>query len=66
MAPVDLVVTEKRCCNWDHVRPCGPGSDLFPGMPDDEPICACGCTGYDERCGTEWSSHPDDKVTDDG
>jgi hypothetical protein len=50
------------CCNWDHVRPCGP----VPGnvMPDGEryePICACGCSGYDERCGGgEWWLNPYD------
>jgi hypothetical protein len=41
-----------QCCDWDHVRPCGP----VPGNKDKsgeevEPICACGCSGYDERCG---------------
>lgn len=49
-----------ECCKWDHVRPCGPieGDDI-------EPICACGCTGYDERCGTITSNHPDDRdITD--
>lgn len=35
------------CCRHEHVRPCGP----VPGAPPDEPVCACGCSGYDERCG---------------
>jgi hypothetical protein len=51
---------EGRCCDWQHVRPCGP----VPGnpKPDEagyEPICACGCSGYDERCGGgEWWLEP--------
>jgi hypothetical protein len=43
-----------ECCKWDHVRPCAE----IPGY--DEPVCACGCSGYDERCGTDYSNHPDD------
>lgn len=45
-------IPEGRCCRWNHVRPCGP----VPGNEDGgEPICACGCSGYDERCGGgEW------------
>ena len=46
------------CCNWDHVRDCGK----IPGVPDGEPICACGCSGYDERCGSYTSTHPDDII----
>lgn len=43
----------KPCCNWDHVRPCGPATHL--GVPSNEPLCACGCSGYDDRCGgDEW------------
>jgi hypothetical protein len=40
------------CCDHVHVRPCGlvPGNEVAQ-----EPICACGCSGYDERCGgSEW------------
>ncbi len=51
----------KPCCDHDHVRPCGP----VPGNPPKdepgyEPICACGCSGYDERCGDggEWWHDP--------
>lgn len=47
-----------ECCNWNHVRRCGPvpGNPL-KDQPGYEPICACGCSGYDERCGeTEWWS----------
>ena len=40
------------CCDHVHVRPCGlvPGNEVAQ-----ESICACGCSGYDERCGgSEW------------
>lgn len=46
------LLAEKVCCKWDHVRPCGP---VLGNPIDGEPICACGCSGYDERCGGyEW------------
>lgn len=39
------------CCNWDHVRPCG----RVPLNTDEEPICICGCSAFDDRCGeSEW------------
>jgi hypothetical protein len=46
------------CCKWNHVRPCGPTADPA--------YCACGCTGFDERCGTYTSCHPDDEGIEEG
>lgn len=54
------------CCKWDHVRPCGP----VPGAEETgEPLCACGCSGFDERCGggewwhsRHWTAEVDDLI----
>lgn len=51
------------CCDWDHVRPCGPmyvDKDIL--IPE---ICACGCGADDSRCGTIYSYSPLDKGLDD-
>lgn len=46
----------EQCCQWNHVRPCGPivilDSEPLPGFDE---VCACGCAAHDERCGGgEW------------
>lgn len=44
--------------DFPHARPCGP--------TDEEAVCACGCSGYDEGCGTYTSNHPDDTGVPEG
>lgn len=44
-------MSDYRCCDWPHVRACGPVTDADGNVADD--MCACGCTAYDERCWIE-------------
>lgn len=50
---VTLIRKPRQCCQWQHVRPCGP--IIHEGCTHDEhcecaPYCACGCSAFDERC----------------